>query len=313
MEGGGWKNDEMTFNNDKATMTPRHILALIRPEHWVKNLFLFIPAFFAARLFTPTVFVAAVLGFAAFCLIASAVYVLNDLVDAPQDRNHPDKRLRPIASGQISTRQGIFILVALLFGGTALAAYLSREMLVFSLLYFIVNVFYSFSLKHIAIVDISLIGLGFLMRVFAGGAVTGVEVSQWLIVLTFLLALILGLAKRRGEYLVETKGHTFRKALEGYNLPFLDVGMVVCSTVAIVAYLMYCFSPEVTERIGSEKIYFTAFFVIIGILRYLQLTLVYNKTESPTRALLRDGFLQIVLLGWIGSFAWLLYWKKWWM
>ena len=125
--------------------------------------------------------------------------------------------------------------------------------------------------------------------------------------------MILGLAKRRGEYLVETKGHTFRKALEGYNLPFLDVGMVVCSTVAIVAYLMYCFSPEVTERIGSEKIYFTAFFVIIGILRYLQLTLVYNKTESPTRALLRDGFLQIVLLGWIGSFAWLLYWKKWWM
>ena len=99
-------------------------------------------------------------------------------------------------------------------------------------------------------------------------------------------------------------------ALSSYNLPFLDVGMVVCSTVAIVAYLMYCFSPEVTGRIGN-KIYFTAFFVIIGILRYLQLTLVYNKTESPTRALLRDGFLQIVLLAWIGSFAWMLYMKKW--
>jgi 4-hydroxybenzoate polyprenyltransferase len=292
-------------------MSPSHILTLIRPEHWVKNLFLFIPAFFAARLSEPAVLQNAVFGFVAFCLIASAVYVLNDLVDAPQDRNHPDKRHRPIASGDISTRQGVFILTALFLGGTLLAAFLSREMLIYSLLYFVVNIFYSFSLKHIAIVDISLIGLGFLLRVFAGGAVTGVAVSQWLIVLTFLLALILGLAKRRGEYLVKTKGHTFRKALEGYNLPFLDVSMVVCSTVAIVAYLMYCFSPEVTGRIRSEKIYYTAFFVIIGILRYLQLTMVYNKTESPTRALLRDGFLQIILLGWIGSFAWLLYAKKW--
>jgi 4-hydroxybenzoate polyprenyltransferase len=292
-------------------MSFRRILTLLRPEHWVKNLFLFIPAFFAARLNEPIILQNAVFGFVAFCLMASAVYVLNDLVDAPHDRNHPDKRLRPIASGNVSTRQGVFILIVLLFGGTALAAFLSREMLIYCLLYFIVNVFYSFSLKHIAIIDVSLIGLGFLMRVFAGGAVTGVEVSQWLIVLTFLLALILGLAKRRGEYLVETQGHTFRKALEGYNLPFLDVSMVVCSTVAIVAYLMYCFSPEVTGRIGSEKIYYTAFFVIIGILRYLQLTLVYNKTESPTRALLRDGFLQIILLSWIGSFAWLLYAKKW--
>lgn len=292
-------------------MTFRHILTIVRPEHWVKNLFLFIPAFFAARLSEPAVFVHTALGFVAFSLIASAVYVLNDLVDAPHDRHHPDKRRRPVASGAIGVRQGIILLSVLFLAGTSLAACLSRDMLIFSLLYFTINIFYSLYLKHIAIIDISLIGLGFLLRVFAGGAAAGVEVSQWLIVLTFLLALILGLAKRRGEYLVETKGHTFRKALEGYNLPFLDLSMVVCSTVAIVAYLMYCFSPEVTDRIGSNGIYYTAFFVIIGVLRYLQLTLVYNKTESPTRALLRDLFLQIVLLGWIGSFAWLLYIKKW--
>lgn len=292
-------------------MSWRSILSLVRPEHWVKNLFLFIPAFFAARLSEPAVLTRTALGFVAFSLIASAVYVLNDLVDASHDRNHPDKRNRPVASGAINLRQGVIILITLLFCSTALAASLGRGILIFSLLYFTVNIFYSFSLKHIAIIDISLIGVGFLLRVFAGGAVAGVEVSQWLIVLTFLLAMILGLAKRRGEYLVETKGHTFRKALEGYNLPFLDVSMVVCSTVAIVAYLMYCFSPEVTERIGSNSIFYTAFFVIIGVLRYLQLTLVYNKTESPTRALLRDVFLQIVLLGWIGSFAWLLYAKKW--
>lgn len=291
-------------------MSPRHILALVRIEHWVKNLFLFLPSFFAARLHEPAVWWRVLLGFLAFSLIASAVYILNDLVDAPHDRNHPDKCRRPIASGAVRKREAIVLMGLLLAGGGALALHLHWEFLLIGMAYLVVNIAYSFSLKHFAIIDVSLIGLGFLLRVFAGGVVAGVDVSQWLIVLTFLLALILGLAKRRGEYLVETNGQSFRRALEGYNLPFLDMAVVVCSTVAIVAYLMYCFSPEVTGRIGSNKIYYTAFFVVIGILRYLQLTLVYNKTESPTRALLRDVFLQIVLLGWIGAFVWLLYLKK---
>jgi decaprenyl-phosphate phosphoribosyltransferase len=281
---------------------------LLRLEHWVKNLFLFIPPFFAARLHEPEVFFRVSVAFLAFCFVASGVYILNDLVDAPQDRLHPDKKHRPIASGAVSARQAIAVMVLVLFLGTALAAWLSTDMLVLSLMYFTVNLFYTFYLKHIAIVDIATISAGFLLRVFAGGAAASVVVSQWLLVMTFLLALILGLAKRRGEYLVAQKnGNNFRKALEGYNLPFLDMAMVVCSTVAIVAYLMYCFSPEVEERIGSDKIYYTAVFVVIGVLRYLQLTLVFNKTESPTRALLRDGFLQLLLLCWGGSFVWLLY------
>jgi decaprenyl-phosphate phosphoribosyltransferase len=292
-------------------MSVKSIVQLLRVEHWVKNLFLFIPAFFAARLSEPLLLERAIIGFIAFSLVASAVYVLNDLVDAPQDRLHPDKCRRPIASGVIQPKQAIVILAVLLGFGTFTAACLSPEMSMYTLLYFGVNVAYSLSLKHFAIIDISLIGLGFLLRVLAGGAVTGVAVSQWLIVLTFLLALILGLAKRRGEYVVAMGENNFRKALEGYNLPFLDMAMVVCSTVAVVAYLMYCFSPEVVGRIGSDKIFYTAFFVVLGILRYLQLTLVFNKTESPTRALLRDRFLQIILLGWIGSFVWLLYAKKW--
>ena len=292
-------------------MSFRNFVRLIRLEHWVKNLFVFIPAFFAARLSEWPVLERAMLGFLSFSLIASAVYVLNDFVDAPQDRNHPDKCRRPIASGAVGKKTALAVLAALLSSGTALAAALDPTLLLICLVYFAINVFYSFSLKHIALVDISLIGMGFLLRVFAGGAVTGVEVSHWLIVMTFLLALILGLAKRRGEYVIATGGHTFRRALEGYNLPFLDVSITVCSTVAIVAYLMYCFSPEVTTRIGSDNIFYTAFFVVLGILRYLQLTLVFDRTESPTRALLRDGFLQIVLLGWIGAFAWLLYGKKW--
>ncbi|MCC7246484.1 MAG: decaprenyl-phosphate phosphoribosyltransferase [Saprospiraceae bacterium] len=288
-------------------MQLRSAIALLRPEHWVKNLFIFIPAFFGAKLAEPSLLGKALLGFAAFSMTASAVYIINDWADAPQDRFHPKKSKRPIASGAIRPTEALWLLLLLLTLSISLSMLLGWEMLLFSCLYLATNLAYSFWLKHIAIIDITLIGLGFLLRIFAGGAATGVEVSQWLIVLTFLLALILALAKRRGEYLVATGGHSFRKALEGYNLPFLDVSMVVCSTVAIVAYLMYCFSPEVTGRIGSDKIFYTALFVILGVLRYLQLTLVYNKTESPTRALLRDKFLQIVLLGWIGAFAWLLY------
>jgi 4-hydroxybenzoate polyprenyltransferase len=289
----------------------RQILILVRPEHWVKNLFVFIPAFFAAKMSDMPVLLATLTGFLSFCLIASAVYTLNDMVDAKEDRNHPDKCKRPLASGAMKRSEAIVVLSVLLLGGTSLAASLSWEALLIALLYFTINVFYSFGLKHIAIIDIALIGLGFLLRVFMGGAAAGVPVSQWLIVLTFLIALILGLAKRRGEYVIATNGLNFRKALEGYNMPFLDASMVVCSTVAIVAYIMYCFSPEVTTRIGSDKIFYTAFFVVLGVLRYLQLTLVYNKTESPTRALLRDAFLQIVLLMWIGAFCWLLYMRKW--
>ncbi|MBK8965984.1 MAG: decaprenyl-phosphate phosphoribosyltransferase [Saprospiraceae bacterium] len=288
-------------------MSIRSFLRLIRIEHWVKNLFLFIPAFFAARLDEWPVLQQAMLGFFAFSLIASSVYVLNDLVDAPQDRNHPDKRRRPIASGEVNPRRAMFVLAILLLGGVLLAAWLSPAMLLIGLLYVATNALYSFWLKHIAIVDVSLIGMGFLLRVLAGGVVTGVEVSQWLIVMTFLLALILGLAKRRGEYVIATGGHSFRRALEGYNLSFLDVSITICSTVAIVAYLMYCFSPEVSLRLGTNNIFYTAFFVVVGILRYLQLALVFNRTESPTRALLRDRFLQLILLAWIGAFAWLLY------
>ncbi len=299
------------FFNYLCTMSFKSIIQLLRIEHWVKNLFLFIPAFFAARLSEPLILERAVIGFIAFSLVASAVYVLNDLIDAPQDRNHPDKCRRPIASGAIKPKAAMVILGILLSLGAFTAAVLSTDMLLITLLYFAINLAYSFKLKHFAIIDISLISLGFLLRVLAGGAVTGVAVSNWLIILTFLLALILGLAKRRGEYVVAMGENNFRKALEGYNLPFLDMAMVVCSTVSVVAYLMYCFSPEVTLRIGSDKIFYTAFFVVIGILRYLQLTLVFEKTESPTRALLRDRFLQIVLLCWIGSFVWLLYLKKW--
>ncbi len=288
-------------------MTFRDALQLLRVEHWVKNLFVFLPAFFAARLLEWSVWTNTLWAFAAFSAVSSGVYVLNDWLDAPQDRNHPEKRLRPIARGAVRGREALSLLIGMTTLGLFLAIMLHPVVGFLCTLYIGINALYSFALKHIAIVDISLIAVGFLLRVLVGGAATGVEVSHWLVVMTFLLALILGLAKRRGEYVVAMRGHSFRRALEGYNLPFLDAAMVLCSGVTIVAYLMYCFSPEVIARIGSQRIYYTALFVIAGILRYLQLALVYGQTDSPTQALLRDRFLQLTLLGWIGAFVWLLY------
>lgn len=190
--------------------------------------------------------------------------MLNDWADVPHDRIHPEKCDRPIARGAVSCEEGTVYMLCLLALGILLAASLGKSMLLITLTYFVSNVVYSLFFKHMAILDVSFIGLGFLLRVLAGGAVAGGAVSHWLMVLTFLLALIIGLAKRRSEYLVAMKGHHFRKALRGYSLPFIDMAMTVCSTVVVMAYLMYCFSPKVTNRIGSGEIYYTAFLVILG-------------------------------------------------
>ena len=175
------------------------------------------------------------------------------------------------------------------------------------LTYLSINILYSLWLKHIAIIDIAIIASGFLLRIFAGGIAAQVPISRWLIVLTFLLAMILALGKRRNEFLAQTDGRQSRPVLDGYNLPFIDLSMVFLAAVTVVAYLMYTISDEVVGRIGSEELYFTTFFVVLGLLRFLQLALVFNRTASPTRVLLEDRFIQLMLLLWGGAFVYLLY------
>ncbi len=285
----------------------RRYLKLVRIDQWVKNLFVFIPAFFAARITEQGVLLGTVMAFFAFCLVAAGVYIFNDLCDIEQDRLHPEKCRRPVASGQISAPQAKLLLAISVALGLLLAIQLHQYVLIGCALYVVLNFAYSLKLKHFALLDVSMIGIGFLLRIWVGAVAANVPVSHWLIVLTFLLALVLGFAKRRAEYLMATGESSTRQALDGYNLRFIDSAMLVSATVAVVAYLMYTFSPDVMQRIGSDKIYFTAFFVIMGLLRYLQLTYVYNRTESPTRALLNDHNLQLILLCWVMSFAWLLY------
>ncbi len=288
-------------------MQLQSITASLRIEQWVKNLFVLIPAFFAGRLADSALWGKLLLTFLAFCLMSSCVYIFNDYMDREHDRAHPQKRLRPLASGAINVRQAGLLGLLCLFIALALAGWLGGILWKLLLLYLLVNVLYSLWLKHIAILDISLLATGFLLRIFAGGEAADVPISNWLIVLTFLLAMLLALGKRRSEFVLQASGQHSRPALAGYNLSFIDTAMMVLSAVTVVAYLMYTISDEVINRIGSASIYFTTFFVVLGILRYLQLAQVYNRTESPSRVLLTDNFIQLVLLCWMAAFGYLLY------
>ena len=176
------------------------------------------------------------------------------------------------------------------------------------LIYIALNILYSFRLKHVAIVDITIISVGFVLRILIGAFVTETPLSKWIVTMTFLLALFLAFAKRRDDVLhFMTTGKKMRKVIDGYNLKLIDGAMVIMSSVVIVSYLLYTTSPEVVKRFNNEYLYLTSFFVVIGILRYMQITLVKNNSGSPTKILLKDKFLIIVILSWLTSFLFLIY------
>lgn len=275
-------------------------LKLVRIHQWVKNAFVFLPIFFAGELLNIGLLIKSILAFFSFSFIASSIYVINDYVDIEKDKEHPEKKNRPLASGSVSKKEAI-VAFLILFLFSYFFCYLlgSYSTAIVTSAYFVMNLAYSFKLKHVAIVDVTIIAIGFLLRVFAGGFSTGLFVSIWAILLTFFLALIMGIGKRRGELLnAELTGNT-RKALDGYNLQFTDISITVVSTCAIVCYIMYTLDPLVKKNFHEGIVYTTAF-VVIGILRYLQLTFVYNKTESPTKIVYKDIFIQVDIIFWGG-------------
>lgn len=290
-------------------------LKLLRVEQWVKNLFVFIPLFFSGKIFETTQLFETIFSFIIFSFTASSIYIINDYSDIESDRVHPEKCRRPLASGAISVGRAKLVLVGLVISTIGLIISLSDvfgyNVLKFGAVissYFVMNLAYTFRLKHIAIVDISIIAVGFVLRVLAGGYATGLVVSQWAIILTFVLALVLAVGKRRGE-LVNTQlsGNT-RKALDGYNIQFADIVLSISVTLAIVSYIMFVISPE-TQKEFTNKVFYTFIFVIFAFLRYLQQTLVYNRTESPTKMIYKDRYIQVVLALWGFAFLILIYFK----
>ncbi|CAM3631550.1 decaprenyl-phosphate phosphoribosyltransferase [Elizabethkingia occulta] len=290
-------------------------LKLLRVEQWVKNLFVFLPVFFSGKIMDTDLFFKSCIAFTVFSLTASCIYILNDYMDIELDKQHPEKRNRPLASGAIGkkTAIGIFVLlIVLAIGFTFCLQNQGLEIQDFATViisYFVINILYTFKLKHVAIVDICIIATGFVLRVLAGGYITGIVVSQWAILLTFILALVLAIGKRRGELInAQINGKT-RKALDGYNVQFADIALSISCALAIVCYLMFTLSPEVQQKF-HPRVFYTVIFVVFAFLRYLQQTLVYNKTESPTKIIYKDHYIQATMILWLIAFLLQIYFKK---
>ena len=276
-------------------------IKLLRPHHYIKNLFIFAPLFFSFS-FPKGSFTATVIAFVLFSLVASSIYALNDLLDIKEDRKHPKKKNRPLASGKVSAKSAK-VLIVFLASFSFISAFLYNEDLFLVLLtYFTLNIAYSLKLKHITIVDIFIIATGFVLRLFAGAVVINIALSMWIIIITFLLALFLAIAKRRDDVLLSSKGKETRKNIDGYNLEFTNAVMVFMSGVIVMAYILYTVSDQVIARLDSEYLFLTTFFVILGIMRYMQLTFVEQNSGSPTKMVLQDRFLQITILFWLSSF-----------
>jgi len=279
----------------------KDIVKLLRPHQYVKNIFIFAPILFAFE-FSLDKFESSFVAFVLFCMISSSIYILNDIFDIKEDQKHPKKRYRPIASGAISKKSAttLFMIFSFL---SLLSAYLYNINLFYIfVIYFVLNVAYSLGLKHISLVDIFIISTGFVLRLFAGSVVTDVKLSSWIILITFLLAVFLALAKRRDDVLLFLKGERTRKNIDGYNLEFINASMVLMAAVVVVSYILYTVSDSVTQKFNTEYLFVTSFFVILGILRYMQITFVEQESGSPTKIVLRDRFLQFCLLFWIASF-----------
>ena len=286
-------------------------LLLIRPQQWIKNGFVLIPMFFGGRLLNADDAIASVVTFFAFSFAASAIYCFNDIVDVDADRRHPVKCHRPIASGAVSVPTAYALMAVLALLSALLLFFLPQragETAGIVAFYFLLNMAYCIWLKRHAIIDVCTVAFGFVLRILAGGMACDVAVSNWLVLMTFLLALFLSFAKRRDDVLrMNETGEPPRRNTIRYNLTFVNQAITVTGTVTLVCYIMYTVSPEVVSRFHAPYLYLTSIFVLVGLLRYMQLTVVDEVSGDPTKILLRDRFTQAIVVAWLMAFLLIIY------
>ncbi|WP_295007891.1 UbiA prenyltransferase family protein [Sulfurimonas sp.] len=278
------------------------ILKLFRVHQYIKNLFIFMPLLFSFSFANINDNLNTLIAFILFSLLASSIYIFNDLMDINEDRVHPKKKYRPLASGRVSMNSAKALILLLSISSLSISFVVNIELFAVMIIYFLLNISYSLKLKHIAILDIFIIATGFVLRLFAGSAVTGISLSMWIILMTFLLAIFLALTKRRDDVLLSLEGQETRKNIDGYNLEFVNAAMVLMAGVVIVSYIQYTISAEVIERLDTEYLYLTSFFVILGIFRYMQITFVEQDSGSPTKVVIRDRFLKVTIFLWLLTF-----------
>jgi len=278
------------------------LLISVRPFEWIKNTFVFAAAIFSGNFFVSGALAKSVLAFVALCLAASGTYLLNDVRDREGDRAHPTKRRRPIAAGVVPV--GLALLVAAIagLGGIGLAFSVNPQTGIAVLGYLLLTTVYSLALKHIVILDVVAVAIGFVLRVIVGAVAIGVEFSSWLVLCTFMLALFLGFAKRRHEVLLlENNAHSHRPTLGEYSPQFLDMMMAVVTAAAVMSYVLYTMDPETMAHFGSRNLIYTSVFVLYGIFRYLYLIHQKSSGGNPAEVLSRDWSLLLAVILWVIS------------
>jgi len=277
------------------------ILRALRAYQWTKNLLIFAPLVFAEQLSHVDQVFRSIVAFACFCAASSATYLLNDVHDREQDSLHPEKRNRPIASGALPVPAALLIAAVLLAAGALVAYYLAPAFMLALLCYLILTTAYTFKLKHVIIVDVLTIAIGFVIRAMAGALALDVAFSNWLVVCTLFLALFLGLSKRRHEIELMEKGAIdHRKVLAEYSTQFIDALLIIVAGGALITYTIYTCSPEVVDRLGTDKLYLTLPFVVYGLFRYFELIHLDRKFDvgNPSKTLLKDWRIGLTVSLW---------------
>lgn len=284
-------------------------LAILRPKQWIKNVIVFAALIFAKQLFSPALAFASGRAFLAFCLTASAVYILNDIADVEADRAHPVKRNRPLASGALSRRSALIILFLLLALDVIICLQMPTLFSMVLVSYFLLNLAYSFKLKEVILLDVFLIAAGFMLRVLGGAYAIGAQVSSWIVLCSMFISLFLGFAKRRAElvHAGEAGPAVQRPVLMLYRVEFLDQMLTIAAAGAVISYALYTVAPRTMEMFGTEKLIYTTIFVIYGVFRYLYLIHFGRESENPTNALTSDVPIIVNGLLWVIACIYLIY------
>lgn len=289
----------------------KNLIRLIRPKQWIKNLIVLLPVFFGGALLHPSAIYAGLITTLSFSFAASSIYCLNDIIDIEDDKHHPIKCNRPLASGAISIPQGYTLMVLMLILSMASTFLLYDHQLETAgviAFYWLLNIGYCLKLKQYAIIDVCIVAFGFVLRVLAGGISTSIHLSKWIVLMTFLLMLFLSFAKRRDDVVrMNETGHAPRQNTIRYNLTFINQAITITSSVTLVCYIMYTVSPETIQNFHTDYLYLTSVFVLVGLLRYIQIAVVDKKSGDPTKVILRDRFTQFIVLAFGLAFLFIIY------
>jgi len=287
----------------------RNYIISLRIRQWIKNLFIFAPILFSLNFTNISYLRNSVIAFFLFSFVAGNIYVLNDIIDRKSDANHPKKKLRPIASGALKLFPAYILSISIIIITMAAGFFFNREYFVIALFYIGLNILYSLYLKKIAVFDVIIIAIGFVLRVMIGGRINDIYLSPWLFIITFLLALFLGLVKRRQEVVLQENNglESTRISLKNYSIPFLDQLISITTSATLISYIIYVLNPDIQNYFHTKELYLTVPFVIFGIFRYLFLTYIKQKGENPEEVIFSDLPFLINIILWLGVFVILIY------